>query len=79
MEKAIIPPCKVGQAIWVIVDGFKNPMEGYISKISFYEDSEEFTVRVIGYISQSYEQKDFGKIIFFSKEAAQTAIKEREG
>lgn len=71
----IVPPCKVGQTVWVIVDGFRNPMEGYISRVSFYQDCEEFGVRVIGYFTQSYQNKDFGKTVFLTKEEAEAALK----
>ena len=74
----IVPPCKVGDKAWVIVDGFRNPMEGYISRISFYQDCEEFVVRVIGYLSQSYQNKDFGKTVFLTREEAEAALKGAE-
>ena len=77
-EGIILPPCKVGDKAWVIVDGFKNPMEGYISRISFYQDCEEFVVRVIGYLTQSYQNKDFGKTVFLSREEAEKVLEDRK-
>lgn len=73
----VVPPVKVGQEVWVIVDGFRNPMQGYISRFSLCQDCEEIVVRVIGYISQSYQSKDIGKTVFTSREDALKALEGR--
>ena len=70
----VVPPVKVGQEVWVIVDGFRNPMQGYISRFSLWQDCEEIVVRVIGYLLQSYQIKDIGKTVFTSREDAEKAL-----
>ena len=75
----IVPPCKVGQVVWVISHWYKY-MEPEI------ESRKILSVQIYKNGNIQYHYKDgcfwkdhIGKTVFLSKEEAEQALKEREG
>lgn len=74
----IVPPCKVGDVVYCLVDCFKEPMEAKIYSITAQNNAVIMRCGVKGYYGVSYMATDFGRKFFKSKEAAEAALKERE-
>ena len=71
----IVPPCKVGQKVWCIVDGVSfNPLEASIYSITIQAEGIIMRCGVKGYYGVSYMATDFGKKFFASKEEAEQAL-----
>ena len=67
----IVPPCKVGDTVWLVLFG-----KIYPHKI------KEFQINKFGGFacsSMHFPFQDFGKTVFLTKEDAEQALKEREG
>lgn len=78
-ENVIVPPCKVGDTVWCIVEGFDRVMEGRVRRFTVGESYINVYCGIDGYFEQVYNAKQFGDKIFHSKEDAEKALKEREG
>ena len=67
-------PCKVGDVIHSIEHGYiKNDS---VTNIVYYANINEFVIQAH---FTCFNEKAFGKTIFFTKEEAEQALKEREG
>ena len=74
LERAIVPPCKVGDMVYCIIEGFEEVMEGHIRQLIV---SEEIFVDCVirGYFNQVFHSSKIGKTVFFSREEAVQALK----
>ena len=71
----IVPPCKVGQTVYCVVDGIAKVMEGRVRAIWILEDgSQKLDTLIKGYFPQRYTPEDFGKTVFLTKEEAEKAV-----
>ena len=75
----IVPPCKVGDTVYCIVEGFDVVMEGHIRQLIVAEGI--FIDCVIrGYFNQVFHSSKIGKTVFLTREEAEQALrKEDEG
>lgn len=89
------PPCKVGDTVWVVTSPFNvfddieydNNMrsevyEAFVSSVTFYKCGEQYRIsaKVTNhFIGQYFQKRDFGKIVFLTKEEAEAKLKEMEG
>lgn len=72
----IAPPCKVGDVVYCLIQGFENPLKATIKRIVIQTDGVVISCSVLGYFGQSYMATDFGKTVFLNKEEAEKALKE---
>lgn len=70
----ILPPCKVGNVVYCLIQGFENPLKATIKRIVIQADGVIISCSVLGYFGQSYMATDFGKTIFLTKEEAERAL-----
>ena len=65
----VVPPCKVGQTMYCIVEGFDKVMEGHIRQFIVAEGI--FIDCVIrGYFNQVFHSSQIGKTVFLTREEA---------
>lgn len=85
-------PCKVGDTVWVVTSPFNvfddieydNNMrsevyEAFVSSVTFYKCGEQYRIsaKVTNhFIEQYFQKRDFGKIVFLTKEEAEAKLKE---
>ena len=74
--KLLRPPCKVGQTVFCIIDGFDAVMEGRVRFYTVHKDCILYEVAINGYYAQRYSNKDFGKTVFLTREEAEAKLKE---
>ena len=80
LEKGVIvPPCKVGETVYCLIQGFENPLKATVNRITVQKDAVIISCSVLGYFGQSYMATDFGKTVFLTKEEAEKALKEKGG
>lgn len=81
-------PCKVGDAVYEICDGFIEPCTVEVIFIADYKDKEgnsscmaeiHYDREDCPWVSTEIFFTDIGKTVFLSKEAAEKALKEMEG
>lgn len=70
----ILLPCKVGNVVYCLIQGFENPLKATIKRIVIQADGVIISCSVLGYFGQSYMATDFGKTIFLTKEEAERAL-----
>ena len=75
----IVPPVKVGQTVWSIVEGFNHVLEGKIYEYTVRSDGMAY-IRFTrhGYFTGSAMDDAIGKTVFLTHEAAEAALKARE-
>ena len=77
---AIMPPCKVGDTVFDI-GGFPKIMEAEVETMT--TDGQEMSSVVVNqrkpYHRWFVNWKDIGKYVFLTREAAEQALKERDG
>lgn len=71
----IVPPCKVGDTIYFLSKYVKDWLYDEVEYIRVYKDYMEIKTVADRY----FEEEDFGKTVFLTKEEAEKALKEREG
>ena len=74
----IVPPCKVGDTVYCIAKGFKEPIEAKIDSIIPYSDRLIMRCKPYGYYGHyciAYKEAAFGKKFFLSREEAEAALK----
>ena len=71
----IVPPCKVGDTVWCIIEGFNQVMEGRVRRFTVFDNFINVYCGINGYFEQVYMDKDFGKTVFLTKEAAEAALR----
>ena len=73
----IVPPCKVGQTVWCIYN-YTKPKEFQIAILSMSENHYSFTIETKDGVYKHYCDKEaVGKYVFFTREEAEKALKER--
>lgn len=84
IEGVIVPPCKVGDAVYVIID-MDNParrmLECKVISISVEETSIHFqfqTFKKYLYRYGNFNIDDIGKTVFLTREQAEKALSERK-
>ena len=86
-------PCKVGDTVWVITSPFNvfedieydenlrdECYEAFISSVTFYKNSVQYRINAKvtnHFIGAYYNEQDFGKTVFLTKEEAEQKLKER--
>ena len=74
----IVPPCKVGDTVWCI-NNYTKPIEFQITILTLSENHYSFVIERMNGVYKHYCDKDsVGKWVFFTKEEAEQALKERE-
>ncbi len=87
-------PCKVGDTVYVVTSPFNvfddieydenmkdEVYESYVSSVSFYESGEQYRIYAKAtnhFIGAYFRECDFGKTVFFTREEAESKLKERE-
>ena len=85
-------PCKVGDTVWVITSPFNvfegieydensrdECYESFISSVTFYKNNVQYRINAKvtnHFISAYYNEQDFGKTIFLTKEEAEQKLKD---
>jgi hypothetical protein len=82
LERSIVPPCKVGDTLYVISQMKDKRILPFINKytatsISITKKSIVVYHEMDGYI-KVFKHTDFGKTVFLTREEAELALKERE-
>ena len=72
----IVPPCKVGETVYCLIQGFENPLKATVNRITVQASGIVISCSVLGYFGQSYMATDFGKTVFLTKEEAEEKLKE---
>ena len=81
----IVPPCKVGDVVYQIMDiesVHRQILELKVLRIEIEEPTIRFwcqTVKKYRYNFGELDIEDFGKTVFLTKEEAEQILKEREG
>ena len=73
----IVPPCKVGDTVYSIVEGIDQIFVGEVYEGFFGRYGIAFRSTRKGYLALSFTEKDIGKTVFLSREDAEKALKER--
>ena len=87
-------PCKVGDTVYVVTSPFNvfddieydenmkdEVYESYVSSVSFYESGEQYRIyakETNHFIGAYFRECDFGKTVFFTREEAESKLKEME-
>lgn len=74
---AIVPPCKVGETVYCLIQGFENPLKATVNRITVQVSGVVISCSVLGYFGQSYMATDFGKTVFLTKEEAEAELQKR--
>ena len=81
----IVPPCKVGDSVWLVGFSDKEIIDGYVEEISYKWVYQQETVLVSmrmntkrGWLTYWRDFDAFGDHVFLSKAEAEQALKERE-
>lgn len=76
----IVPPCKVGDTVYSIVEGINNIV--FVGDVYEYTvGREHFVFRSTrkGYLTLAFTELDIGKTVFLTSEEAEKALAERIG
>lgn len=76
---AILPPVKVGQTVWCLIDNFNGAVDSKIYEYTIRSDGlAYFRFTRNGYFTGSAMEDAIGKTVFLTREAAEAALKARE-
>ena len=76
-NNVVVLPCVVGQTVWCIYN-YEKPKEFQVTILSMSENHYSFTIVANKGVFKHYCDKDaVGKWVFFTKEEAENALKER--
>lgn len=70
----IVSPCKVGDTVYCIIEGFNEVMEGFVRQFIVAEGIFADCV-IRGYFNQVFHSSQIGKTVFTTKEKAKQALK----
>ena len=77
-NNVVVLPCVVGQTVWCIYN-YEKPKEFQVAVLSMSENHYSFTIEANKGVFKHYCDKEaVGKWVFFTKEEAENALKERE-
>jgi hypothetical protein len=68
-------PCKVGETVYCLIEGFDFVSEGRVRSITMYDNCMAVEIAVYGYYAQRRTNKDFGHSVFLTKEEAEQKLK----
>ena len=75
----IVPPCKVGDMVYLFYPVRKGIYEAFVDEISLSKKSNFIVTRDLYFNRrQAVFFEQFGKTVFLTKEEAENALKERE-
>ncbi len=75
----ILPPVKVGQTVWCLIDNFNGAVDGKIYEYTIRSDGlAYFRFTRNGYFTGSAMEDAIGKTVFLTREEAEAALKARE-
>ena len=75
----IVPPCKVGDTVYLFYPVRKGIYEAFVDEISLYKKSNFIVARDLYFNRrQTVFFEQFGKTVFLTKEEAENALKERK-
>jgi hypothetical protein len=76
---AIVPPVKVGQTVWCLIDKFNGVVDGKIYEYTIRSDGlAYFRFTRNGYFTGTAMEDAIGKTVFFTREDAEATLKARE-
>lgn len=75
----IVPPCKVGDTVYSIVEGIDLVLVGEVYEYVVGREHFVFRSTRKGYFTLSFTELDIGKTVFLTREEAEKALAEREG
>lgn len=67
-------PCKVGDVVWVIVDGINTPLEAKVRIVHIQNSTIALSLSVRGYFPVIKTEDNLGESIFLEKEEAEAAL-----
>lgn len=73
----IVPPCKVGDTVYSIVEGIDQIFVGEVYEGFFGRYGIALRSTRKGYLTLSFTEEDIGKTVFLSREEAEKALAER--
>lgn len=72
----IVPPCKVGDTLYSIVEGINQIFVGEVYEGFFGRYGIAFRSTRKGYFTLFFTEEDIGKTVFLSRDEAEKAVKE---
>jgi hypothetical protein len=75
----IVPPCKVGETVYSIVEGIDFVLVGEIYEYVVGREHFVFRSTRKGYFTLSFTELDIGKTVFLTRAEAEKALAERSG
>jgi hypothetical protein len=80
-EGVIVPPCKVGQTVYVLGQTGHTPtvLKGTVDQLVFNKNNPHIDVGFENSFAWDYRAEDFGKTVFLTREEAEQALERREG
>lgn len=85
-EGVIVPPCKVGDTVYVLTaDSLTGIEKSRVKRMSLQELQDGTTIKIIvpcvfddwGKAVREFHPEDFGKTVFLTREEAEKALAER--
>ena len=73
----IVPPCKVGQTVYSIVEGINLVLVGEVYEYVVGREHFVFRSTRKGYFTLDFTEIDIGKTVFLSREEAEKSLRER--
>ena len=73
----IVPPCKVGDTVYSIVEGIELIFVGEVYECCVGRYGIVFRSTRKGYLALAFTEEDIGKTVFLSREEAKKALAER--
>jgi hypothetical protein len=75
----IVPPCKVGQTVYVLGQTGHTPtvLKGTVDQFIFNKNSPHIDIGFDNSFAWDYRAEDFGKTVFFTREEAEKALERR--
>lgn len=75
----IVPPCKVGDTVYSIVEGIDLVLVGEVYEYVVGREHFVFRSTRKGYFTLDFTEIDIGKTVFLTREEAKKALAERSG
>jgi hypothetical protein len=73
----IVPPCKVGDTVYSIVEGISFVLVGEVYEYVVGREHFVFRSTRKGYFTLAFTEIDIGKTVFLTREEAEKALAER--
>jgi hypothetical protein len=75
----IVPPCKVGDTVYSIVEGISFVLVGEVYEYVVGREHFVFRSTRKGYFTLAFTEIDIGKTVFLTREEAEKALAKRSG